>query len=224
MSCSSKLNSVRGVLGSKSQSGEKNARTANIRILISHSARSVMVFYIWAFRWLLSFGTLLENSDYQLVDDHVASKPFYGPTHKCLAAVERSVEFEVILLRALHIHNVDCVVVRLSVSFSLVLFVKVLVHGLDKRTENCLSSCVPFEAARYQPFFFDGCFVLRKPCMMELLRTAWFEDLLREENRLNSGSSVHLDRPDVQWLLVQLSKVIFRVYQGPSRSRIVLCP
>ena len=48
------------------------------------------------------------------------------------AAIESSVELEIILLRALHVHNVDRVVVKLHMSLSLVLSVRVLVHGADK--------------------------------------------------------------------------------------------
>ena len=57
------------------------------------------------------------------------------------------VELEVLLLGALsHLHNADRVVVRLSPFVSLVPFVKELVHGVDKCTVNCLSSCVFFYA------------------------------------------------------------------------------
>ena len=75
------------------------------------------------------------------------------------AAVVCSVKREVILLRALHVRNVDRVVVRIGVFASLVLFVWAFVHGVDKREVNCvLSSCVTFEAAWYQPSFFEGFF------------------------------------------------------------------
>ena len=54
-------------------------------------------------------------------------------------AVERLVEPGVILLRALHVHNVDRVVVRFQVLVRLL------------------------EATWYEPSFLDGGFVLREP-------------------------------------------------------------
>ena len=45
--------------------------------------------------------------------------------------------------------------------------------------------------------------------MIELFRIAWFEDLLREELQLNSGSLMPLDCPDVLWVHMLPSKVIF---------------
>ena len=50
----------------------------------------------------------------------------------------------------------------------LVLSVRVLVHGVDKREVNCLSTVVLFQAAWYEPSFFDGCSVLLEPDMGEL--------------------------------------------------------
>ena len=97
--------------------------------------------------------------------------------------------------------SVDRVVVRLKVFVSLLRLVRILVHGVDK------SSYVSFEAAWYQPSF-DGCLGLRKPDMVELFRTALFDDFLREEIRLNFGSRMLLDCPNVQWVLVLFSAVI----------------
>ena len=72
------------------------------------------------------------------------------------AAVEGLVELEVLLLRTLHVQNVDRVVVRLQTCVRLVLLVRVLVHGVDMRKENCLSSFVCFANAWYKPSMFDG--------------------------------------------------------------------
>ena len=47
----------------------------------------------------------------------------------------------------------------------------VVVHGIDKRTVNCLLSLVAFEAAWHQPSLSDGCLVLRKPDVVEFFRT-----------------------------------------------------
>ena len=47
--------------------------------------------------------------------------------------------------------------------------------------------------------------------MVELFREALVDDFLREEIRLNCGSRLHLDCPDVQWVHVLFSKVIFRL-------------
>ena len=46
---------------------------------------------------------------------------------------------------------------------SLVLVVGVLIHGVDKREVNCLSSCIAFEAAWYELSFFDDCYALDEP-------------------------------------------------------------
>ena len=65
-------------------------------------------------------------------------------------AVEGLVELEVLMLRALHVHNIDRVMVRFSRCFqALVLVITVLVYEVDKRKVNCLSSSVTFEAAWY---------------------------------------------------------------------------
>ena len=52
------------------------------------------------------------------------------------------VELGVFLLRGLHVHNVDHVLVMLQMFVSLVL----TVWGVDKREVGCLSSCVSFES------------------------------------------------------------------------------
>ena len=78
-----------------------------------------------------------------------------------------------VVLRALDVHNV--------------LF-RTLSKGLNERAVKCFSSFVSFEAAWYQPSFFGGCLVLRKPDMVELFRIACFEDLLRDGIRLNRSS------------------------------------
>ena len=46
---------------------------------------------------------------------------------------------------------------------NIALFVRDLVHKIDKRKVSCLSSFVPVEAAWYEPSLFDGRLVLRKP-------------------------------------------------------------
>ena len=104
------------------------------------------------------------------------------------AAVERLVELEVLLLRdppcpqrgprrgeAAHVCE-PCTCCLISV------------QGFDKCGVTCLSSFAAFEAAWYQPSFFDGCLVVRKPDMVETCRTASFHDLLREEIRLKCCS------------------------------------
>ena len=55
-------------------------------------------------------------------------------------AFEGVVELEVLLLRTIHVHDADRVVVRLQMLASLVLLVRVLVHAVDKRQVDCLSS------------------------------------------------------------------------------------
>ena len=57
------------------------------------------------------------------------------------AAPECSGEFEFLLLGAVHIHKADRVGGEVyKVCVSLVLLVRVLFHGVDKRKVNCLSS------------------------------------------------------------------------------------
>ena len=48
------------------------------------------------------------------------------------------------------------------------LFVNVLVHGVDKREANCMSSNVAFEAAWCEPSLFDGCLAVCKSIVVEL--------------------------------------------------------
>ena len=71
------------------------------------------------------------------------------------AAVEGLVELEVLLLRALHVHSVDHVVLKLQMFVRLVLLVKSSVHA------NCLSSLAAFGAAWYHSSMCDGCLVHR---------------------------------------------------------------
>ena len=54
-------------------------------------------------------------------------------TQITLPLSERSVELEILLLRAFHVHNVDHVVVRLEVFMGGVLFVQVFVQVADER-------------------------------------------------------------------------------------------
>ena len=95
------------------------------------------------------------------------------------AAIEGVVELEVLFLRNLHVHNVDRVVVMLHMSVSFVLLVWICVQEVDRRQVNCLSSSVSFEAVWCEPSFFDGCFVLGRPDVVELFRMAWSQYLLR---------------------------------------------
>ena len=89
------------------------------------------------------------------------------------AAIERSVELEILLLRAFHVHNVDRVVLRHKKVFvSLVLYVLVFVQGADKRDVRWLWTFVMIEAAWYKPSLFDGFFFICAVDMLELFRTA----------------------------------------------------
>ena len=65
------------------------------------------------------------------------------------------VELEDLLLRAIHVHNVDCAVERLEEFVSLVLLVRVAAQGVDEREVNWLSTFILIEAAWHEPSFFD---------------------------------------------------------------------
>ena len=56
------------------------------------------------------------------------------------AAIGRSVELEVVLLRAFHVHNVDPVVVRRNVFEIVVFCVRNFVQEVDDAAVNCLST------------------------------------------------------------------------------------
>ena len=141
------------------------------------------------------------------------------------AAIEGLVELEVLRLRSFHVHHVDRVEVILEMCLCIVLFVGFLLHGVGMCKVNCLSSFVAFEAAWYEPTLFHGFLVLRKPDMVELFHSAFFEDFLRKEVRLNVGSLCTMgpsvvSESDLQNFAGRFTELC----AGPSMLRTFLCP
>ena len=92
------------------------------------------------------------------------------------ATVEGMVELEVLHLRTIHVHQ------RGSRGGEALKVGKPCTCCQGScRKANCTSSVVASLASWYQPSLFDGCSELRKPDMVELIRSATFDAFLREE-------------------------------------------